>query len=261
MATTIAMKQRDTLLNSVYKLLDDYYRFGHLYDQNGKLKERYFYIYEYEDGYLYDICGKRLDIDPFYELDDYGDDNIYLWVHSNNGFTDLEWNDVLELSAEDILDKYLSGQTKKLVGMLKNGRNYATQKGFGMQYNDRYLAQTIAFIWKMFAIRQIECRDIKRKFRVKGHDYYKDSSVTYKWDERPYSGQISEPSDYVKKPASFIKDTLFDEAYAAFREKAIKEQNEIAAVIALAGASNDFLNEVQQALEAADNADGDGEHS
>ncbi len=226
--------QQENLFAAVYTLIDEYYRFGHLYNDQGELTNRYKISYLGEDGLLYDADSKLLDEDPF-EIHSYMVANKYLDVHNNKYFDELDQQAVISLTSEDVIQHYIGGNIKKLIAILRAGKSYACIEPIGYNMSDDYITLIITQVWKHFVVRTLDCHDIKKKFFLPGNDYYSDPEVSYKWDMLPYYDKISDPEDIVIKPFYFSLSLDEEEMSKTLvrKQKKLARQKDIAEVINL----------------------------
>lgn len=212
--------QREELFNIVYRLLDRYYRYGHLYGEDGSLKGRYVFLYTLEDGVCVDSEGRAIDYEPDLYSPEY---DKYLDVHNCSVFADWDRDKVMSLSFEQILADYLADKLPKLVAMLRIGRNYAAEQPIGANYSDDYVAQLIAMAWKLLVSETVSCLEVKRKFMGMfcDEDYYHKE---YAWDKRPYAGKLYEETE-TRAISNFVgqKGELSDKEREARYQKACDE--------------------------------------
>ena len=176
--------ETERLYQMTFKLLDEFDRFGHMYDYDGYVKSRYLGIYEdLRDGKLCDNLGCELTMEPFAlynfncdtlenedETADYespGGDNFaythrYLNLHNGNSneFRSMTEQEVSRLTVQDITDKYVNGSIlEQLIHMLRRGKNYAGEYPVSEMFGDDYLIEVIAFTWKLILLGEIRARD------------------------------------------------------------------------------------------------------
>lgn len=215
--------QREELFNIVYRLLDRYHRYGHLYGEDGNLKDRYVLLYTLEDGMCVDSEGRAIDYDPAADGLYNPEYDKYLDVHSCSVFADWDRDKVMSLSFEQIRAEYLADKLSKLVAMLRLGRNYAAEQPIGANYSDDYVVQLIAMAWKLLVSETVSCLEVKRKFMGMfcDEDYYHKE---YAWDKRPYAGKLYEETE-IRTISNFVghKRELSDKEREAKYQKAYDE--------------------------------------
>ena len=200
---------RQYVWSSVWQLLDNYYRFGFLYDDCGNLKPEYINIGceilednsegPLEDADGYEMAVEKYIVEEYFEQPDkYRFLNPYLDVHSNIHFDDQDWADIKNMHFSKIKQKFIGDSMKKLVAMLRRGHNYAMTLPVESALSDEYLEDTICFVWQMLVLDTLNVHDVKKKYFVPGHEYYKKGEENkYDWDSRPYYDRIIDLTDVV----------------------------------------------------------------
>ena len=169
----------------IYRLINDFDKFGHLYDTDGRLKDLYRHNCYDENGVLVDGFNMQpVTCNPFSEYnlkcsynEDDSKDVILPWyvdsgfsqqyralnVHNGNSneFRNLKWADVMSMSVQDICNDYLTAEIMdQLIAMLRFGRNYATVEPVSYMISDSYLCEHIALVWKSILLGTISARDL-----------------------------------------------------------------------------------------------------
>ena len=232
MMSKSVLSKREQIFNVVYKLLDEYHMYGHFYGDDGGLLSRYYFIYTDENDMCIDSEGRTIMFDPS-EDGLFGTEyDKYLDVHNCSVFVDWTREQILSLSVDEILDKYLKYYIPKLISMLRKGHNYANATPVENCYRDDYLCQQIAMAWKFLVAETINCRDVKHKLIGIMCDedfYYKD----YSWDRRAYARKLFEDSDHMKFMHISVKRKELSKAEAMERsqfsqaERAKKEEENL----------------------------------
>ncbi len=227
-----ALKEQEMIFGSVYRLLDKYHLYGHLYNELGDVDMRYRLQYYDDNGFICDCELRPLDFNP-------GDEDEYceeycaiLDVHRSTVFRNMFSFEELEaLSCEVILEKYLSGYIDKLLAMLRRGRNYASDSPIPRYHSDDYLKMIVATVWKMFVIRTLDNYAVKRKFANQPAD--PENPTSFEWDRRHYAHEISADEDIVEVPLN-ISELFSEQAQARRREqeaRRLARQQEVSQVI------------------------------
>ena len=175
-------------VNSViYRLLDDFPLFGHLYGRDGRLKDEYRHLVYIDDASGNPVLcspydGSPVTADPFaaYNLNcslqdeddaamedcaESGFVSSYRYLNLHNGksneFKHLNREDVIDLTFSDVTEKYLPDWLMdQLIAMLRHGKNYASKDPVPETYGDSFLKEQIVTLWKAILIGTIDARDL-----------------------------------------------------------------------------------------------------
>ena len=198
---------RQYVWSSVYQLLDNYYRYGFLYDKYGNLKSEFINVgcelqEDGSEGPLEDADGYEMAIEKYlyedyYDLPDkYHFLNPYLDVHSNVHFDNQDYTEIKYMHFSKIKNRYIKDSMPQLIAMLRRGHNYAMTLPVDSALSDEYLENTICFIWQMLVLDTLNVHDVKKKYFVPGHEYYREGEENkYDWDSRLYSDRIRDIED------------------------------------------------------------------
>lgn len=252
----------EQLHNAVYRLLDEFPKFGHLYGTDGRLKEKYRHLVYVSSGNgKEDLCtsvtNEKVRTNPFAEYDlncDYQDEgcakmadlssddfcNTYRYLNLHNGnsneFKFLSRNDVLGLSYQEIREAYLSEEImNQLIAMLRHGKNYATVDPVPVTYGDSFIAEQIVSVWKSILIGTLDARDLASEqtfLALKYSDLFKDIArekkvAVYKDTSSSFFASIN-----VNVPLPYA-GALADKRLEKVREYNLARDKAIADVIAL----------------------------
>ncbi len=258
------MTETESLQNTVYTLLDKFDRYGHLYDTDGYVKDRYIGIYEdLRDGRLFDNKGYPIMDDPFvnYNLncnmledetqeavyesandEDFAYPYRYLNLHNGNSneFRGLLVRDVKALTVQDIVEEYLDSMVRgQLINMLRRGKNYASKEPVSGMFGDDYLTEVIALTWKSILIGTLTARDLANEITFL-YFHYNKGKVRYEEPEpetgfhcsvvvsMPYAGDYQRKRlDRIEKQKEAEKTQEKTMHYIAMggREKTVQEYN------------------------------------
>lgn len=194
-----------SVMDVIYRLLDEYSKYGFLFGNDGRIKRKYLSPESYEDGEgnfygPFDTRGKEFHFGPY--IADWDREDYYMTcdgeeeytslfnVHSGGLFKDIDRKKLRGMTVEEIKENYLRGDLEKIRNMLRRGYHYASKRPVGRDVPDDLLDEMIIGTWKTMVIGTMDAYDMKKKYYDPEKNYYQDASVNYQIDEAPYAREI-----------------------------------------------------------------------
>lgn len=159
------------------KLIENFDKYGFLYDEKGKIEIRYScpvseILDDGLEGPMMDSEGVSMTLNPF------DDENFCmnprLDMHNIQAFKDLDIQEVSDMTSDMIVNRFLKYDIAQLIAMLRRGYNYTRMKSVSGALTDGILADLIAVAWQkqvLMLLKKYEGVDLTKQYKTVPFDF------------------------------------------------------------------------------------------